>query len=88
MAASRSLTAMATWSISVSTSSTVATEKGDLFLADLGPALGVVDAQALLRCEAQDADLALVLVAVDAAGRLAGLLGGRRPTAAAGCGPG
>src|SRR6478672_1981836 len=74
MAASRSLTAMATWSISVSTSSTVATVESDPVLADLGPALRVVDAEALGRRQAQDADLALVLVALDAPGRRARLL--------------
>src|SRR3954467_11732486 len=74
MAASRSLTAMATWSISVSTSETVATEQRDLLLADLGPALRVVDAEPFLRREAQDAHLALVLVAVNAPGRLARVL--------------
>src|SRR5204863_5520748 len=74
MAASRSLTAMATWSISVSTSRTVATEQGDLVLADRFPPLGVVDAEPFLGRQAEDADLAFVLVAVDLAGRLAGVL--------------
>src|SRR3954453_11067015 len=76
MAASRSLTAMATWSISVSTSKTVATEQGDLLLADRLAPLGVVDAEPRLRRQAQDADLAFVLVAVDFPGRLAGVLEG------------
>src|SRR6516165_9726348 len=70
MAAWRSLTAMATWSISVSTSRTVATEQRDLVLADLGPELRVVDAQPFRRRQAQDADLAFVLVAMDEPGRL------------------
>src|SRR4051794_31300296 len=74
MAASRSLTAMATWSISVSTSRTVATVQRDLVLTDVGALLGVVDAEALLRGQAQHADLAFVLVAVDPACRLARLL--------------
>src|SRR5215471_13048008 len=71
MAASRSLTAMATWSISVSTSGTVATEQRDLVLADLGAELRVLDPEAFLGRKAQDADLAIVLVAVDQASGLA-----------------
>src|SRR5215470_9873211 len=75
MAASRSLTAMATWSISVRiTSGTVATEQRDLVLADGGATFGIVDAQTLPGRQAQHADLALVLVAVDRAGCLAHLV--------------
>src|SRR5215207_5160621 len=67
---------MATWSISVSTSGTVATEDGDLVLPDLFAPLGVVDAETLLGSEAQDTDLALVLVAMDAPRRLARVIEG------------
>src|SRR5687768_11057535 len=69
---------MATWSISVNIIATScpecrglsgsrarSAEDGDLVLADAGPLLGVVDAETLARCQAQHADLALVLVAVD-----------------------
>src|SRR5689334_14890253 len=104
MAASRSLTAMATWSISVSImggesapvhpsiwchrsvccgasppqtlrwsemvgwSGAVAPEQRDLVLADAFALGRVVDAEALGRRQAEDADLALVLVAVDRPG--------------------
>src|SRR4051812_17223026 len=79
---------MATWSISVSSirpcwsrreprcepSAAVATEHGDLVLADPFALLGVVDAEPLFGREAQDADLALVLVAVDLERSLTGLV--------------
>src|ERR1700722_14973970 len=72
MAASRSLTAMATWSISVSSgavmgapsSSFVSPEQGDPVLPHLGAEFGVVYAETGLRRQAQHADLALVEVPV------------------------
>src|SRR5579864_6278829 len=74
-AASRSRTATATWSISVSWGavmfSTVAPEQRDPVLAHSVTQLGVLDAQALTVGEAQDADLPLVEVVVDLVGGLA-----------------
>src|SRR5581483_10315825 len=74
--ASRSWTAMATWSISVSMPVTlrVPAEDVDPVLPDLRPELRIGDAQALLRRQAQDADLPLVQILVDLQRRLAGLL--------------
>src|SRR4051812_38173006 len=76
MAASRSWTAMATWSISVSMTGTlgVPAEDVDPVLTDPGPELGVGDPEALAGGQAEDADLALVQVLVDLQRRLAGLL--------------
>src|SRR5581483_9756565 len=76
MAASRSWTAMATWSISVSMPVTlrVPAEDVDPVLPDLRPELRIGDAQALLRRQAQDADLPLVQIVVDLQRRLARLL--------------
>src|SRR6266508_6245850 len=84
MADSRSRTAMATWSISVSRpapSATfmkrpgrVAAEDGDAVLPDLGSPLGVVDAEAIRGGQAENADLALVEVAVHRQGGVAHLL--------------
>src|SRR4051794_4534522 len=51
----------------------MAAEQRDALLADRGPSFGGVDAEALLWSETEDADLPLVLVAVDGAGRLAHL---------------
>src|SRR3954470_12890367 len=79
MAASRSLTAMATWSISVSIrqpyrgAPSLPSEAGDrvdVLLAELG----VRHAEALFGCEHEHAELALVLVVVDLEHRLGDLL--------------
>src|SRR5258706_16148441 len=68
---------MATWSISVSMGMVISgpmpAEQGDLVLADLVAERGVVDAEPLLRREAQHAELALVQVVVDLERRLAHL---------------
>src|SRR5829696_9690696 len=48
--------------------STSGPEQRDPVLADPGPPLGIVDAEAFGRRQAEHADLALVLVAVDAPG--------------------
>src|ERR1700722_13273184 len=84
MAASRSLTAMATWSISVSSgavtgapsSSFVSPEQGDPVLPHLGAEFGVVDAETGLRGQAEHADLALVEVPVHLVGGIADVLQG------------
>src|SRR5687767_5265010 len=76
-AASRSRTAMPTWSISVSLPLVwlcMTPEQRDAVLTHLGPEVGVVDAEAFLGGEAQHADLALVQVVVDLVRRLARLL--------------
>src|SRR5829696_4190932 len=78
MAASRSRTAMATWSISVRSMvlsvPAHATEEGDLVLADLLPEGRIVDPEAVGRREAAHAELAFGLVAVDGECRLACVL--------------
>src|SRR3954465_2295180 len=82
MAASRSRTAMATWSISVSSPdvvisqlpSSVALEQGDLVLAVGGALLRAGDAQARARREAPDGQLAVRLVLVAALRGVADLL--------------
>src|SRR5918995_1031025 len=83
MAASRSLTAMATWSISVSSTARtypavglqlslgVALEQRDAILADALALLGVGHTPAGLRGQAQHGQLALGLVAVHRSGGLA-----------------
>src|SRR5436189_130114 len=79
-AASRSRTAMPTWSMSVSlpewappTLGPVTPEQGDAVLADLGPELWVVDTEPLLGGETEHPDLPLVQVVVDLIGGLAHL---------------
>src|SRR5437899_9103345 len=69
--ASRSRTAIPTWSSSVRS---MPAEERDPVLADLLAELRVVDAVALLRRQAQHADLALVQVVVNLVGGLARLL--------------
>src|SRR5437867_3220405 len=69
--ASRSRTAIPTWSSSVRS---MPAEERDPVLADLLAELGIVDAVALLGRQAQHADLALVQVVVDLVGSLARLL--------------
>src|SRR3954451_325374 len=55
-------------------SATVTAEDGDLVLADPLTLLRILDAEPLCRSETEDADLALVLVAVDLQRRLADVL--------------
>ena len=78
MAASRSATAMATWSISVRSDVHALCLRNSSIRSGptLRPQLRVVDAESLLGRETQHADLALVQVAVDLQGRLAHLLEG------------